>query len=179
VAAITSGAFLRPIERHAAVLALGRSVVCGVMLASFAMPAAQDHARRDWRATATYWVTVREIDGVDSVPAHLLGHATQRCTGEMSVSIPGGALRVFVIALVDGSEALVRFRADRRNVSCAPHDYVTRSLGPPPMSGIDYTHLCDAPPGRDEPEPAAEPAVLRSFPTLAALRIDVRPGDGD
>jgi hypothetical protein len=149
------------------------------MLAGFAMPAAQDHAGRDRRATASYWVTVREINGVDSVPAHLLCHAGQRCTGEMSVSIPGGALRVSVIALVDGSEALVRFRADGRNISCAPHDYVTLSLGPPPLSGSDYTHLCDAPPGRDEPEPAAEPAVLRSFPTLAALRIDVRPRGGD
>jgi hypothetical protein len=170
---------LRPIERNAAVLALGRSVVCGVMLASFAMPAAQNLARRDWRATASYWVTVREIDGVDSVPAHLLCHVDRRCTGEMSVSIPGGTMRVFVIALVDGSEALVRFRADGRNISCAPHDYVTLTLGPPPMSGSDYTHLCDAPPARNEPEPAAEPAVLRSFPTLAALRIDVRSREGN
>lgn len=126
----------------------------------------------------SYWVTVRQIDGDGSVPAHLQCHAEQRCTGEMSVSIPSGTLRIFVIALIEGHEAFVRFRADARNLACAPHDFVTITLGPQPASGSDYAYLCDAPQARDEPEPAAEPPVLRSYPALAALRIDVRAREG-
>lgn len=155
-------------------LALGRHVLCGATFAGLALVAPRSDTRNVSGAQASYWVTVRQIDGNESVPAHLLCRVERRCTGEMAVSIPGGTLRVFVIALIDGGAAFVRFRADRRNIACASHDFVTISLGPPPTSGSDYAHLCDAPPARDEPEPAAEPAVLRGFPELAALRIDAR-----
>jgi hypothetical protein len=97
----------------------------------------------------------------------------------MSVSTRAGYLRVFVIAMVYGGEALVRFRGDGRNVSCGRWDYTRIPIESPPKATDNVAYLCDAPQhSDDEPEGLGHP-VLRRLPALATLRIDVRRRDGE
>lgn len=144
-----------------------------VAIAILATLAASADARSDSTVSDSYWVTVREIDGDSSVPAHLVCRPNRRCSGEMSVSTDKGYLRVFVIAMIDGAEALVRFRGDGENVACVHRDYTRIPLERPPRAVYAIAYLCDAP-RPEPPDPSAEPPVLRNLPHLAALRIDVR-----
>lgn len=126
----------------------------------------------------TYRVTVRQVEGVESVPAHMTCIENKICDGVMSISAADGHMRVFVIALIDGGNAYFRFHAEERDVSCGrPHDFVSFALGPPPIDVHGNASLCDAPPSRGGAVegPAAEPPVLRNItPPLATLRIDLR-----
>jgi hypothetical protein len=97
----------------------------------------------------------------------------------MSVSTTAGYLRVFVIAMVDGGQALVRFRGDGRNLSCGRWDYTRIPIEAAPKATYNVAYLCDAPQhSNDEPGDLGHP-VLRSLPALATLRIDVRRRDGE
>lgn len=119
------------------------------------------------------------MDGSGSVAAHLTCPMSTRCSGEMAVSTATGYLRVFVIAMIDGADAFVRFRGDQRNVSCGNWDYTRIPLASPPQAASAVAYLCDAPPkSNDEPKGLGHP-VLRNIPHLAVLRIDVRARDGE
>jgi hypothetical protein len=147
-------------------------VAC-VLFAGVAALVGAESARAD-----TYTVLVRQMDGVESVPAHMTCANNKVCRGVMSISAAGGHMRVFVIAMIDGGNAYFRFHAEERDLSCGrPRDFVHFALGPPPVAEHGYASLCDAPPSSHDqaPGPAAEPPVLKNItPPLATLRIDLR-----
>lgn len=150
--------------------------LAGLATAHSAYPAADDTSVR-------YRVTVRQIEGHGSMPAHMSCGENKVCRGVMSISAAGGHMRVFVIALIDRGNARFRFHAEERDVSCGQsHDFVNFSLGPPPVALHGEAYLCDAPPSRGDAAegPRAEPPVLKNItPPLATLRIDVRSRDPD
>ena len=129
-------------------------------------------------AAVRYQVVVRQVEGHESVPAHLSCRENEVCDGTMSISTPGGQMRVFVIAMIDGGNAWLRFHAEERDLSCGrPRDFVSFPLGRPPVTVKGYAYLCDAPPSHDaaSDDLRAEPPVLKDIsPPLATLRIDLR-----
>lgn len=126
----------------------------------------------------SYAVTIRQVEGQESVPAHMICTEDEVCTGMMSISAAGGHMRVVVIALIQGGNAYFRFHAEERDLSCGRRrDFVYFALGPLPVAAHGNASPCDAPPSdRDAPEgPSVEPPVLRNIaPPLATLRIDLR-----
>ena len=157
-------------------LACGMTLFAVIELVTLAIPQSAHSASAE---SASYWVTVRQMDGAGTVAAHLVCRIDQRCSGQMSVSTTAGYLRVFVIAMIDDADAFVRFRGDGRSVSCGRWDYTRIPIESPPKATYDVAYLCDAPQHSDaEPEGLGHP-VLRRLPALAALRIDVRRRDGE
>lgn len=150
----------------------------GTVLAALALLSPARGAMAQSSPSLSYWVTVREIDGHESVPAHLVCRPDRRCSGQMSVSTDKGYLRIFVIAMIDGGEALVRFHGDGKSVACHREDFTRIPLKRPPGTAFAIAYLCDAP-RPEPPAPSAEHPVLRNLPHLAALRIDVRPREGE
>jgi len=113
-------------------------------------------------AAVRYQVVVRQVEGHESVPAHLSCRENEVCDGTMSISTSDGHMRVFVIALIDRGR---------------PRDFVSFPLGRPPVTVKGYAYLCDAPPSHDaaSDDLRAEPPVLKDIsPPLATLRIDLR-----
>ncbi len=93
----------------------------------------------------------------------------------MSISTEHGYLRLFVVAIIYGGNAFVRFHGDGRNVSCGSWDFARIPLGARSKEGFDFAYVCDV---QQPHDPAADPylghPVLKTFPHLATLRVDVR-----
>ncbi len=162
-------------------LVAARSVTVAALIALSLLAAAESaHSDAD-NSSARYTVTVRQIEGVESVPAHMTCAKNNFCNSVMSISAAGGHMRVFVIAMIDGGNAYFRFHAEERDLSSGrPRYFVHFALGPPLVAEHGYASLCDAPPSRGDAVqgPAAEPPVLKTItPPLATLRIDLRSFD--
>ncbi len=154
-----------------------RRAACALVAGVAALIGAEGAYSQSNDATLRYRVTVRQVEGSESVPAHMVCARSKVCRGLMSISAAGGHMRVFVTAMIDGGYAYFRFHAEERDVSCGrPRDFVAFALGPPPISAHGNASLCDAPPSSRERAPglAAEPPVLRNItPPLATVRIDL------
>jgi hypothetical protein len=121
----------------------------------------------------TYTVLIRQIDGVESIPAHMTCEDGRICRGEMSVSIEGGHRRVFVRGMIDGPYAYFKFRSDTQTLHCGDVEFITFQIGPPPVSAHDEHGICDRPSAAlNDPSGLRHP-VLTNFPPFAILRIDV------
>ena len=158
-------------------LSFTRSRALGVLLALATFPAAAAAADN---TTARYQVTVRQVEGYDSVPAHMTCAVNKLCRGVMSVAATGGHLRVLVTAVIDGGNGYFGFRTDERDLSCSRgQEFLHLALAPPPMAAHGYAFVCDARPAlsgmvQDE---AGRPVAPPIRPPLV-LRIDLRSEDG-
>lgn len=174
----------REAERtHMPIADAGRSIALAALIELTMLTTPESARAESDDAALRYRVTVRQVEGTESVPAHMVCARSKVCRGLMSISAAGGHMRVLVIAMIDGGYAYFRFHAEERDVSCGrPRDFVAFALGPPPISAHGNASLCDAPPSSREraPGPAAEPPVLRNItPPLATLRIDLSSIDSD
>jgi hypothetical protein len=78
-----------------------------------------------------YAVLVRQIDGKDSVPAHMICMENKICRGTMLISTPGGHRRVFISAMIGAGNAYVGLRTGQRDLSCSRgQDFMLLALAP-------------------------------------------------
>jgi hypothetical protein len=146
-----------------------------VSLVELAMLANLDAASSDSTSPASYWVTVRQVGGSESIPAHMECWDGRICRGEMSVSVGHDHRRIFVTGMIDGLYAYFGFRSDRQALQCGPLEFITFQVRPLPAYHEDG--LCDPPASTDSDGFGLRHPVLKSFPTFAAVRIDVQPRD--
>lgn len=146
-----------------------------------ALAAAKSACPQTDDAAAWYQVTVRQVEGYDSVPAHMTCALNKICRGVTSVSTTGGHLRVFVTAVIDGGNVYVGFRTEERDLSCnRGQDFMHLALGPPPTAAHAYAFVCDTRPpleGTVQGEAETPSAPKTTARLLAVLRIDVQPRD--
>jgi hypothetical protein len=124
----------------------------------------------------SYAMLVRQVDGTDAVPVHMICIQNKICRGVMSISVPGGHRRIFITAMIGGGNAYVGLRTEARDLSCSRReDFVLLALAPPPIAAHGYALTCeDAPPLRSHAfqDQGDEPASQKKL--LAVLRIDLR-----
>lgn len=125
----------------------------------------------------TYTVLIRQMDGVESVPAHMTCQEERVCHGEMSVSFEGGHRRIFIRGMIAPLYASFKFRSDTRVLQCADMEFVTFQIGPRPVRAHDEVGICDPPSSAQINVQGLRHPVLTSFPPFAILRIDVRSRD--
>jgi len=162
------------------------SPACRVAVAAlvgFAALAEADEARSAPNdAAARYQVTVRQVEGDDSVPAHMTCIENKLCHGLMSIAVPSGHLRVLVTAVIDRGNAYVGFRTAELDLSCSRgQDFMHFVLGPPPTSAHAYAVACDTrPPLEGTVQGEAETPPPKTTPRLlAVLRIELHSIDTD
>jgi hypothetical protein len=146
-----------------------------LVLSELMMLANLDAASADSTSPASYWVTVRQIGGSESIPAHMSCWDGRICRGEMSVSVGHDHRRIFVTGMIDGLYGYFGFRSDRQTLHCGPLEFISFQIRPLPAH--DEDGLCDAPASTDSDGFGLRHPVLKSFPAFAALRIDVRSRD--
>ncbi|MGO8921202.1 MAG: hypothetical protein ACLQJR_35400 [Stellaceae bacterium] len=143
-------------------------VAC-VLFAGVAALAGAESARAD-----SYTVLVRQVEGIESVPAHMTCEDGKICRGEMSVSVEGGHRRIFVRGMIYGPNAYFKFRSDTRALNCGDVEFITFQIGRPPVSAHEEVGICDRRSAAQHDGSGLRHPVLTSFPPFAILRIDVR-----
>ena len=153
-------------------LVCGMALLAAIEVATLAIP---QSAHSDSVAPLSYWVTVRQMGGTESIPAHMNCWDGRICRGEMSVSVGHDHRRIFVTGMIDGLYAYFGFRSDRQALHCGPLEFTSFQIRPLPAHYEDG--LCDAPASTDSDGFGLRHPVLKSFSAFAALRIDVRSRD--
>lgn len=155
-----------------------RSIALAALIELTTLAAAESGRAESNDLSPRYQVTVRQVEGYESVPAHMVCALNKLCRGVMSISTAHGHRRVFVTGMIDGANAYFGFRAEERDLSCSRgQDFLHLVLGPPPMTVHAYAFACDAPPSHSDSVqgPIAEPPAPKTItPPLATLRIDLR-----
>jgi hypothetical protein len=123
---------------------------------------------------SVYSVLIRQMDGRESIPAHMTCREGKVCLGEMSVSVEGSHRRIFVRGMINGSYAYFKFRSDAGVQRCTPEEFVVFKLEAAPASTHREEGLCDPPSSTSDEASGLRHPVLKTFPAFAFLRIDVR-----
>jgi hypothetical protein len=167
------GAFMLASPKKPSSRSAARSMTSAAVVAAALLTGAES-GRAD-----TYTVLIRQMDGVESIPAHMACEDGKVCLGEMSVSVAGAHRRVFVRAMIYSPYAYFKFRSDARVLQCGSSEFITFQVGPAPLSAHWQTGICDPPSSAQNDASGLRHPVLTNFPPFAILRIDVTSREAD